>query len=469
MIKQKKLKFYLPVDLFVTAASFLLAYYIRNNQRILPTLSPLIHNVFLFYIILPLWAILLFYFNAYPSRGVKNLLKSIKAVLKTTAVGGFILMSLIFVFKLYFISRMLIGLFLLINGIFLAGSRSSLYIYMHFIYWRDTDFKNVLIVGAGREARAFWEYVSSSHEALGLNIAGFICRKNSDIRPDVPARMMLGFLEDLPEVLIKYPIDDVIFAEQSLWQEHGFRDEAMMRCEELGKKVHILCDFYCPSLFKAKLETYDGWPLLSLVPPPHDVEAFVIKRFMDVALSSFFLFLTAPLFAVVAVITKTISPGPVFFSQERCGLHGRRFNLLKFRTMVTNAEEILGSLEHMNEMSGPVFKIKNDPRITHFGRFLRKYSLDELPQFINVLKGDMSIVGPRPPIPGEVEKYDYWQRRRLSVRPGLTCLWQVNGRNKISFSDWVRLDLEYIDRWSLKLDMLIILKTIPAVLRGTGI
>ena len=150
-------------------------------------------------------------------------------------------------------------------------------------------------------------------------------------------------------------------------------------------------------------------------------------------------------------------------------MNGRKFNLLKFRTMVKNANELKNGIQHLNEMTGPVFKVRNDPRITPIGKFLRKFSLDELPQFINVLRGDMSIVGPRPPIPSEVEKYDYHQRRRLSVRPGITCLWQVNGRNKIGFNDWVRLDIEYIDKWSLKLDMMILLKTIPAVLKGTGI
>jgi lipopolysaccharide/colanic/teichoic acid biosynthesis glycosyltransferase len=165
---------------------------------------------------------------------------------------------------------------------------------------------------------------------------------------------------------------------------------------------------------------------------------------------------------------KLTSPGPVLFKQERCGLNGRRFKLLKFRTMVNNAEEIKSRVEHLNEMSGPVLKVRNDPRITPLGRLLRKFSLDEFPQFINVLKGDMSIVGPRPPIPDEVEKYEYIQRRRLSVKPGITCLWQVNGRNKIDFSEWVKLDLEYIDNWSFALDMKIILKTIPAVLKGTG-
>ncbi|MDP2689601.1 MAG: sugar transferase, partial [Deltaproteobacteria bacterium] len=197
--------------------------------------------------------------------------------------------------------------------------------------------------------------------------------------------------------------------------------------------------------------------------------ALAAKRAADIVLAGTALLFTLPFFLLASLLVKLSSPGPVFFRQERCGLNGRRFDLLKFRTMVENADGLKDAIAHLNEMSGPVFKIKKDPRVTPVGRFLRKYSLDELPQLINVLKGDMSIVGPRPPIPAEVVKYEIWQRRRLSVRPGITCFWQVNGRNKVGFDDWISLDLKYIDNWSFKQDMKIILKTIPAVLRGTGV
>ena len=180
------------------------------------------------------------------------------------------------------------------------------------------------------------------------------------------------------------------------------------------------------------------------------------------------LVLAAPLFALIALLIKTTSKGPVIFRQVRCGLGGREFAFYKFRSMVENAEAAQSQLQHLNEMSGPVFKIGKDPRCTPVGRFLRKFSLDELPQFINILKGDMSFVGPRPPLPQEVEDYERWQRRRLRMKPGLTCLWQVRGRNEIDFDEWMRLDLQYIDTWSLLLDIKIVLKTIPIVLLGKG-
>jgi exopolysaccharide biosynthesis polyprenyl glycosylphosphotransferase len=180
------------------------------------------------------------------------------------------------------------------------------------------------------------------------------------------------------------------------------------------------------------------------------------------------LVLLSPLFLIIAALIKLTSSGPIFFKQVRCGLGGRKFAFYKFRSMIVDAEERKKGLEPLNEMSGPVFKIKDDPRITPVGRIIRKLSLDELPQLYNVLKGEMSLVGPRPPIPEEVQKYERWQRRRLSMRPGLTCLWQVNGRNEVDFEQWMKLDLEYIDNWSLGLDFKIMLRTIPVVLTGHG-
>jgi lipopolysaccharide/colanic/teichoic acid biosynthesis glycosyltransferase len=194
-----------------------------------------------------------------------------------------------------------------------------------------------------------------------------------------------------------------------------------------------------------------------------------VKRAVDVALSAAALFALLPLFAILAALIKLTSPGPVLFTQRRVGHQGRIFKMLKFRSMVVNAEELKPHLAAQNESNGPVFKMRRDPRITAIGRFIRKYSLDELPQLINVLLGDMSIVGPRPPVPSEVVRYEPWQYRRFALRPGLTCLWQVSPeRYRVSFDDWMRLDLSYIDNWSLRLDFELILRTFDVVLRGTG-
>ena len=193
-----------------------------------------------------------------------------------------------------------------------------------------------------------------------------------------------------------------------------------------------------------------------------------LKRLFDVVASGLALWALLPLLLAVAAVIKLTSKGPVFFRQQRVGLHGRPFSMLKFRSMVTNAEELKAKLAALNEQTGPVFKMKNDPRVTRIGRFIRKYSIDELPQLLNVLRGDMSIVGPRPPVPNEVARYEPWQRRRLSVRPGLTCIWQVSGRNQISFEEWMYMDMRYIDHWSLGEDFNLILKTVPVVVTGRG-
>jgi exopolysaccharide biosynthesis polyprenyl glycosylphosphotransferase len=193
-----------------------------------------------------------------------------------------------------------------------------------------------------------------------------------------------------------------------------------------------------------------------------------IKRLFDIVAGSIALTLLAPLFLVVAILVKGTSRGPVFFRQNRVGRHGRPFQMLKFRSMVVNAEQLQAKLQQQNEQTGPVFKMRSDPRITRVGRFIRRYSIDELPQFWNVVRGDMSIVGPRPPLPSEVVQYDAWQRRRLSMRPGLTCLWQTQGRNRIGFEQWMYLDLQYVDQWSVLSDLQLVARTIPAVISGDG-
>jgi exopolysaccharide biosynthesis polyprenyl glycosylphosphotransferase len=201
---------------------------------------------------------------------------------------------------------------------------------------------------------------------------------------------------------------------------------------------------------------------------PYRPAQMAAKRLFDIVTAVVALWLLLPLFAVVVAAIRLTSRGPIFFKQVRVGLHGKPFHMLKFRSMVVDAEALQARLAAQNEMTGPVFKMKHDPRITRVGRFIRKYSIDELPQLVNVLRGDMSLVGPRPPLPSEVARYQAWQRRRLSVRPGLTCIWQVSGRNQISFEEWMYLDMRYIDNWSLSQDLQLIFRTVPVVLTGRG-
>ena len=245
-------------------------------------------------------------------------------------------------------------------------------------------------------------------------------------------------------------------------------DEWLRQCEIEGIEAWLLPDFLRRSIAAVTIDELAGEPMLLFSSTAKSAWALMIKRMLDVVIAALGLLVLAPLMLGLAIAIRATSPGPVFFVQRRSTLRGRIFNMYKFRTMITNAEAIRDELEHRNEVSGPVFKMKDDPRITPLGRWLRRYSLDELPQLWNVLKGDMSLVGPRPPIPTEVEKYENWQRRRLSMRAGCTSLWQISGRNNLPFEEWMRLDLKYIDTWSLGLDFKIMFQTIGVVFRGTG-
>jgi exopolysaccharide biosynthesis polyprenyl glycosylphosphotransferase len=250
----------------------------------------------------------------------------------------------------------------------------------------------------------------------------------------------------------------------------GQVEKAILACEREGVEAWLVADFFKTQISRTTFDDLHGRPVLVFRSAPETSWQGICKHVIDMAGALFWLIVLSPLLIAVAAAIRMTSPGPVLFRQERCGLHGRPFTMLKFRSMVTDAEQRQHELEALNEMGGPVFKLSKDPRVTRIGMFLRKYSLDELPQLFNVLRGEMSLVGPRPLPVYEVEKFDDpAHRRRLSVKPGLTCSWQVSGRNEVrDFREWVRMDLEYIDNWSLWLDLKILVRTIPVVLAGTG-
>jgi exopolysaccharide biosynthesis polyprenyl glycosylphosphotransferase len=277
---------------------------------------------------------------------------------------------------------------------------------------------------------------------------------------------ILGTIHDLEEVVQEHPVDEVIFT-VSPDELAGFEGH-LVSLQELGILVRFALKPHPVAIGTIELGDLEGVPVISYAPPPAGNVWLQLKRLTDVVAASVLLALWAPFVVLIALVIKIVSGGPVLFRQTRVGLNGRQFTLYKFRTMVEGAERRQAELAHLNVMSGPVFKSANDPRVTRFGALLRRHSLDELPQLWNVLKGEMSLVGPRPPLPEEVAQYERWQKRRLSMRPGLTCLWQVSGRNRIDFDRWMELDLEYIDNWSPRLDLKILLRTIPAVLGGSG-
>ena len=278
---------------------------------------------------------------------------------------------------------------------------------------------------------------------------------------------VIGDLSRLEIMVRELHIDEVFIAIAEKRIED--LEDALLMLEENGIVTLIVPNFFPHLIAKVNMQEFETVPLLTFSTAPTDVLALYTKRVFDIAVSLVLLTIASPIFLVTAVLIRVTSPGPAIFRQRRCGLHGREFTLYKFRSMYVDAESRRKDLEKFNEMDGPAFKIRNDPRVTGVGRFIRTWSIDELPQFWNVFKGDMSIVGPRPPMVEEVANYQRWQRRRLSMRPGITCLWQISGRNEIrDFNEWVKLDLRYIDTWSLTLDLKIFMKTILAVFFHRG-
>jgi exopolysaccharide biosynthesis polyprenyl glycosylphosphotransferase len=300
-----------------------------------------------------------------------------------------------------------------------------------------------------------------------LRLSGFFTPGDSDA-PAPPAlkRAYPTYpLSELPNVLRDRVIDEVIFAVDS--ERLARMEETMLLCDEEGVRTRVAVDFFPHVNSRVYLDRLGGAPLLTFAAAPHDEIRLLVKRLTDIVLAAAALVLLAPFMLFIALLIRLTSPGPAIFRQQRCGLNGRRFTFYKFRSMVRDAESMKPALEHLNRKS-TAFKIPDDPRLTSVGRRLRKFSIDEWPQLWNVLKGDMSLVGPRPAVPEEVERYQRWQRRRLRMRPGLTCIWATRGRDALDFDTWMKMDMQYIDNWSLALDWKIIVRTIPRVLTGKG-
>ena len=276
---------------------------------------------------------------------------------------------------------------------------------------------------------------------------------------------LIPYENDLSVTIDNRAIDEVFYCKSSLDQNEI--QKFIYSCAEVGVVFRMQSLLLNYIKMQSTLSFLNQMPFLTFRNTPDNYLALKLKAILDFLISALVIIFLSPIMLVIAFMIK-LDGGPVFFLQKRTGLNGRHFMCYKFRTMVVNAESLQQSLLDQNEQEGPVFKIKHDPRVTKIGRFLRKTSLDELPQFINVLKGEMSVVGPRPPIPSEVKQYKRWQNRRLSMKPGITCIWQVSGRNNIPFEQWMKMDMQYIDTWSLKLDMIILLKTVKVVFTGDG-
>ncbi len=416
-------------------------------------IAPFRYYKWLYLIILPLYPFLLD-INGFYSRPQRMRRRQTLWVLtKSVAICSLVVIAALYFLGLTGLSRGVIALFAAFSVVALFVKDLIFQSYIRFHAKRGRFTKEVVLVGS-EERNAEFEKLIEEHPEWNMGVV-------AKLYPGAES------LQKLTAMLHTQPVSCVIFnVTQTYFSEV---EKAILACETEGVEAWLVADFVKTSIARATTDDFYGKPLLVFRTTPDISWQLICKRLIDIVGAVLGLAILGPLVMLpVAVIIRLTSPGPILFKQRRSGLHGRLFTMYKFRSMVSNAEMLRAEIEVFNEMTGPVFKIKDDPRVTPVGRFMRKHSVDELPQLWNVLKGEMSLVGPRPPIPTEVQQYDPWHRRRLSMKPGLTCLWQTRGRNTIGFDQWMKLDLQYIDNWSLWLDLRILARTVPVVISGLG-
>ena len=427
-----------------------------------------IRNLLLYAGFLLVWNIIFRLFGLYDSRRLSRQRDEVFDIIKATTLGvgavcigafffGLVMITPLFVLALWFIS----------SAIFISSRLVVRYVLAQ-VRVRGRNSREMVIVGTNSRAVLFAQKIQEK-PTLGYRVLGFVDQEWKGMEEFRKGGYPLASdFERLPSLLRERVVDEVVLAlpMKSMYLQ-ALRVAGL--CEEQGVIVRVLSNIFNLRLAQSKVGDFEGEAMTTLCTGSPEDWQHLFKSTFDIVVSLAATVMLAPLFLMVAFLIKLTSQGPVFFIQERVGLNMRRFRLYKFRTMVADAEERQAEIGHLNEMSGPVFKIKDDPRMTRVGKLLRKTSIDELPQLFNVLKGDMSLVGPRPLSVRDYNSFDQeWHRRRFSVRPGITCLWQVNGRSSVPFEKWMELDMEYIDHWSLGLDFRILAKTIPAVLKGVG-
>ena len=413
-----------------------------------------------------LWVAFFNFFRAYSYQRFTSLSNEYNIVIKSSLMGILFTIMLIFLFRVEQLSRVLIFIIFISSLIFLFLQKTLMFYIAKFIRKKGKDRKNIVIVGTGDRTNNLIKIIHQ-YFGWGLDIIGIISHNKRDVGQKLNCYLVECDITGLRQFLHTHIVSEVLITIPT--KEFKTIKTVIDICEEEGIQIRIISDFFGSLNKRIKINYIYGLPVLSILQKPEDNFALFIKRFMDITISSILLIFLFPLMLLIAILIKITSNGPVFYQWNVIGLDKKTIKSWKFRSMIPDADKLKGSLMEKNEMTGPVFKIKNDPRTTRIGRFIRKYSIDELPQLFSVLKGDLSLVGPRPAGPYELKRYENWHRRKLSIKPGMTCIWQVNGRNKISeFDEWVKMDLYYIDNWSIWLDLKILLKTIPIVLSSKG-
>ena len=422
----------------------------------------------LFFLIMPFWLLILYLIQITEIPRTKRYRVLFFEYFQSTILILILLLVFYFVFKLYLISRLFLIEFALFGFMLLFITRVLEYKVFRTFRAKGYNYVNIVLI-ADDTSSVFIESLLSNKEwgykIVAIFTGSDVLKNKYEVTQIMLPEKYLGVLNDLMEVDL---IDEVLYIKNKVIPTEV--RETIRSCEELGVTFRLKSSDKFINLTNAFKTDFANEKFLTFINVPHNSFALGIKKIMDISISLLMIIVLFPVFFIIGVLIKLTSPGPIVFKQARVGLRGRRFNLFKFRTMVANAENIRKDLGDKNEMDGPVFKIKDDPRVTKIGKFLRKSGIDEFPQLFNVLKGEMSLIGPRPPLQSETLQYKRWQLRRLSVKPGLSCFWQIKPeRNNIKFDKWMELDLAYIDNWSIRLDLMILLKTIITVFKRSGL
>jgi exopolysaccharide biosynthesis polyprenyl glycosylphosphotransferase len=451
-------------DLVLLVAAFPAAYTVRDRFLITARgglFAPASYLPYLAAVLLA-FAAAAHFFELYAAYRRLGTAVEVLRILKALTLTALVVAAASFLWRGSDLSRLLFGLHFALAFAALTASRLVIRRLAHAARRRGRNTRAYAVVGSGERIAGVVEAIRA-HREWGLVFVGHVLEEGA-VAP--PGERVLGRVRDFPAILEREVIDEVIFGVPR--ERLDEIEDALLACEEQGVSAKVVLNFFPRRIARIGVEELDGMPMLALSTAPDDAMRLAGKRAFDLLVASAALILASPLLLLAAVAIRIESPGPVLFRQRRVGLNGREFQLYKFRSMVDGADGRLDEVRHGNEMDGPAFKMAEDPRVTRVGRWLRRTSFDEVPQFWNVIRGEMSVVGPRPPVPEEVARYRRWQRRRLSVRPGITCEWQVAGRSDLDFDRWMELDLRYIDTWSLWGDVKIVLRTIPAVLLGRG-
>lgn len=454
------------IDVLLTTLTFLGAFWARSIFLESEGTLSFSSHLFILPLLLVFIAVTLSYFGGYHHPSKTRRTSYVWSIIQAITLSVGLLLMLVFFLDIEYVSRFVILLFASIEVCVLSVFRLLVISYDKKQVETNANTVRILVIGSRNRAQ---ELVQALREHLiqGVTIVGFIDPEPSLVGNKVLGIPIIGTLDNIHDCLKDNIIDEIVIAlSRSLLKD---AEPIVQACEEEGIRLRFMADIFNLQFARISLSNVQGIPLLNMESVSQDPQELLAKRVFDFTVTILALPLLIPIFLVTALAIKLDSPGPVFFVQQRVGMRKYTFPMFKFRSMHMDAEEKLKDIEHLNEADGPIFKIKNDPRVTSVGNFIRKTSIDELPQLINVLRGEMSLVGPRPMSQRDVALFTHGvQRKRFSVQPGLTCIWQISGRSDLPFDKWLELDLEYIKTWSFGLDIKILLKTIPAVLKNKG-